>query len=193
MEALLERGNELQELQEALGAARDGTGHVVVIEGPAGIGKSALLGLACDSARESGLRVLSARGSEFGRMYRWGIVRSLFAPALAVPEAERAHVFNDAAALADVPQAVKRGAQPRTVSERRAMPSRASSGSNPLKAARVREVASMRRDRGPRIVAPATKFRGPVQEIRRETRAYGPNFAQGPHPVERRVPRLRRC
>ena len=36
-------------------------------------------------------------------MYPWGIVRSLFAPALAVPEAERAHVFDDAAALADVP------------------------------------------------------------------------------------------
>jgi hypothetical protein len=103
VEALLERASELQELQEALVAADGGAGHGVVIQGPAGIGKSALLGFACDSARESGLRVLSARGSEFGRMYPWGIVRSLFAPTLAVPEAERAHVFDDAAALADVP------------------------------------------------------------------------------------------
>jgi DNA-binding CsgD family transcriptional regulator len=107
VEALLERGSELQEL-EALVAAGEGTGHVVVIEGPAGIGKTALLGFACDRARESGLRVLSARGSEFGRMYPWGIVRSLFAPALAVPEAERAHVFEDAAALADVPLGFRR-------------------------------------------------------------------------------------
>lgn len=103
MELLLERASELQELQEALVAADDGTGHVVVVQGPAGIGKTALLGFACDRARERGLRVLSARGSEFRRMYPWGIVRSLFAPALAAPEGERAHVFNDAAALADVP------------------------------------------------------------------------------------------
>jgi DNA-binding CsgD family transcriptional regulator len=112
VEALLERASELQQLQEALAAAGDGTGHVVVIQGPAGIGKSALLGFACDCARESGLRVLSARGSEFGRMYPWGVVRSLFAPALAVPEAERAQVFNDAAALADVPLGFRRPAAP---------------------------------------------------------------------------------
>ena len=112
VDALLERASELQELQEALVAADDGTGHVVVIQGPAGIGKTALLGFACDCARESGLRVLSARGSEFGRMYPWGIVRSLFAPALAVPEAERAHVFNDAAALADVPLGFRRPTAP---------------------------------------------------------------------------------
>jgi DNA-binding CsgD family transcriptional regulator len=108
VEALLERASELEELREALVAADGGAGHVVVIQGPAGIGKSALLGFACDSARESGLRVLSARGSEFGRMYPWGIVRSLFTPALAVPEAERAHVFDDAAALADVPLGFRR-------------------------------------------------------------------------------------
>jgi DNA-binding CsgD family transcriptional regulator len=110
---LLERAGELQELQEALVAAREGNGRVVVVEGPAGIGKTALLDFALDSARESGLRVLSARGSEFGRMYPWGVVRSLFAPALALPEAERAQVFNDAAALADVPLGLHRStAQP---------------------------------------------------------------------------------
>jgi DNA-binding CsgD family transcriptional regulator len=108
VEALLERASELEELQEALVAADGGTGHVVVVQGPAGIGKTALLGFACECARESGLRVLSARGSEFGRMYPWGIVRSLFAPALAVPEAERAHVFDEAAALADVPLGFRR-------------------------------------------------------------------------------------
>ena len=102
-ETLLEREGELQELQEALLAAREGKGSVVVVEGPAGIGKTALLGFTCDSARDSGLRVLTARGGEFNRMYPWGVVRSLFAPALALPDAERADVFRDAAALADAP------------------------------------------------------------------------------------------
>jgi DNA-binding CsgD family transcriptional regulator len=94
-------------------ASREGNGRVVVVEGPAGIGKTALLDFACDWARESGLRVLGARGSEFGRMYPWGVVRSLFAPALALPEPERAQVFSDAAALADVPLGFNRfNAQP---------------------------------------------------------------------------------
>ena len=107
-ETLLERADELQELREALAAAREGNGRVVVVEGPAGIGKTALLEFAGVCARESGLRVLTARGSEFGRLYPWGVVRSLFAPALALPEAERAHVFHDAAALADVPLGIRR-------------------------------------------------------------------------------------
>ena len=100
--ALLERAAELEKLR-ALVDAPEGTGNVVVIEGPTGIGKTALLEFTCDCAREAGLRVLSARGSEFRRVYPWGIVRSLFAPALALPEAERDQVFHDAAALAEVP------------------------------------------------------------------------------------------
>jgi DNA-binding CsgD family transcriptional regulator len=112
-QTLLERAGELRELRAALGSAREGTGSVIVVEGPAGIGKTALLEFACECARESGLRVLSARASEFGRMYPWGVVRSLFAPALALPEAERAQVFTDAAALADVPLGFQRAtAQP---------------------------------------------------------------------------------
>ena len=57
MELLLERASELQELQEALVAADDGTGHVVVVQGPAGIGKTALLGFVCDTrSRERSTR-----------------------------------------------------------------------------------------------------------------------------------------
>ncbi len=107
-QTLLERAGELRELRGALVSAREGKGGVIVVEGPAGIGKTALLELACDFGRESGLGVLSARGSEFGRMYPWGVVRSLFAPALALPEAERAEVFDEAAALADVPLGFRR-------------------------------------------------------------------------------------
>jgi DNA-binding CsgD family transcriptional regulator len=112
-ETLLERAGELQELREALVGAGEGAGSVVVVEGPAGIGKTALLRSACDCARESGLRVLSARGSEFERMYPWGVVRRLFAPALALPEAERARVFSEAGALADVPLGFHRSAAQR--------------------------------------------------------------------------------
>jgi AAA ATPase domain len=102
-ETLLERAGELQELREALVAAGEGTGRVVVVEGPAGIGKTALLRFGSDHARETGLGVLSARGSEFERMYPWGVVRRLFAPVLALPAAERARVFDGAGALADIP------------------------------------------------------------------------------------------
>jgi DNA-binding CsgD family transcriptional regulator len=104
---LLDRADELGIVREALAAVREGTGSVIVIEGPAGIGKTALLEFACECARGTGLDVLHARGSEFGRMYPWGIVRSLFAPTLALPETERARVFSDAAALAEVPLAMR--------------------------------------------------------------------------------------
>jgi DNA-binding CsgD family transcriptional regulator len=105
---LLDRASELRELREALVASSDGTGRVIVVEGPAGIGKSALLEFASDHARSAGIGVLSSRSSEFGRTYPWGIVRSLFAPALALAESERAEVFSGAAALAEVPLALRR-------------------------------------------------------------------------------------
>jgi ATP/maltotriose-dependent transcriptional regulator MalT len=109
---LLDRASELRELQDALAAVRDGTGRVIVIEGPAGIGKTALLRFASQCARDTGIGVLSARASEFEQTYPWGIVRSLFAPALTLPETERAHIFSDAAALAEVPLALRRPTTP---------------------------------------------------------------------------------
>jgi predicted ATPase len=41
--ALLERENELEALRRAVADAREGAGRVVLVEGPAGVGKSRLL------------------------------------------------------------------------------------------------------------------------------------------------------
>jgi DNA replication protein DnaC len=63
-ERLLERNDELARIASALADARTGHGRFVVIEGPAGIGKTALLAAARTEAAESGLRVLRARATE---------------------------------------------------------------------------------------------------------------------------------
>jgi predicted ATPase len=60
---LFERGREFQELGARLEQAAAGQGGVVVVEGPAGIGKSRLLAEARSRAGAS-MRVLAARGSE---------------------------------------------------------------------------------------------------------------------------------
>jgi DNA-binding CsgD family transcriptional regulator len=99
---LVDRDSELAELCERLEAVRSGAGSVVLIEGPAGVGKSALLDVACSRARERGIGVLTARASEFERAYPWGVVRTLFAPALTVSEAERGRLLAGAARLAEV-------------------------------------------------------------------------------------------
>ena len=99
---LVERDSELAELSKRLEAVRAGAGSVVVIEGPAGVGKSALLDFACGRASDRGIRVLTGRGSEFEQAYPWGVVRALFAPALGVSDAERERLLAGAARLADV-------------------------------------------------------------------------------------------
>src|SRR5581483_8189168 len=75
--------------------------RLLVIEGPPGIGKTALLTEARRRGREAGLRVLGARGSELERSFSYGVVRQLFEPLLASVDAgERADLLGGAAALA---------------------------------------------------------------------------------------------
>ena len=69
---LLERDNELATLEEAVRDAAGGRGRLVVVEGPAGAGKSALLARARQHAADAGLRVLRARGSELEREFAFG-------------------------------------------------------------------------------------------------------------------------
>ncbi|MCW3010726.1 MAG: helix-turn-helix transcriptional regulator, partial [Solirubrobacterales bacterium] len=57
---LLERETELETLAGLLRAARTGTGRLVVVAGPPGVGKTRLL--AAVRARASGMTVLTARG-----------------------------------------------------------------------------------------------------------------------------------
>ena len=65
---LLERSEEMARIESALAEARSGRGTFVVLEGPAGIGKTALLAAARTAAAESGMRVLRSRGTELERV-----------------------------------------------------------------------------------------------------------------------------
>jgi hypothetical protein len=62
---LVDRESELTDLRSRVEAVRSGEGAVVVIEGPAGVGKTALLDFARCRAVDGGFGVLSGRGSEF--------------------------------------------------------------------------------------------------------------------------------
>lgn len=76
---LLERERELETLSSVVDAAVSGTAaSLVLVEGPAGIGKSRLLAEARRFAAEQELLVLSARSGELERDFPFGIVRQLF-------------------------------------------------------------------------------------------------------------------
>jgi DNA-binding CsgD family transcriptional regulator len=88
---LLERSGELESLHDAIADARRGSGRLVIIEGPAGIGKTALLALAREAAAEAGLRVLSGRGLELEHEFAFGVARQLFELPLARATPEEQH------------------------------------------------------------------------------------------------------
>jgi DNA-binding CsgD family transcriptional regulator len=98
---LLERNEELARIESALAEARTGRGRFLVVEGPAGIGKTALLTAARAAAADNGMRVLRARGTELERDFAFGVVRQLFEPPLAeASELERADLLQAAAGVA---------------------------------------------------------------------------------------------
>jgi DNA-binding CsgD family transcriptional regulator len=98
---LLERERELDALGAALEHSRDGAGRVVLIEGPAGVGKSRLLASARASAHEAGMQVVDARGALLEQQFAFGVARQLFEQvALAAQAAEADQLFAGAAALA---------------------------------------------------------------------------------------------
>jgi tetratricopeptide (TPR) repeat protein len=75
---LLERDAELAVIGELLEAARGGVGGGLLIEGPAGIGKTRLVQAAREQARACGMRVLAGRGRELERDFAFGVARELF-------------------------------------------------------------------------------------------------------------------
>lgn len=98
---IVERGEELRRIGATLGAAALGSGALVVVEGPAGIGKSRLLAEACRLARADGFQLLRARGGVLERDLAYGAVRQLLErPLAALDPAARADVLGGAAALA---------------------------------------------------------------------------------------------
>src|SRR5215208_7525255 len=98
---LLERSEELARIESALAASRSGRGRFVVVEGPAGMGKTALLAAARTAAADGGMRVLRSRGTDLEREFAFGVVRQLFEPPLAeASELERADLLQGAAGVA---------------------------------------------------------------------------------------------
>jgi DNA-binding CsgD family transcriptional regulator len=87
---LLERHAELARIDRLLGDAHAGAGGLLVIVGPAGIGKTALLRAARGTASAAGMRAVSARGRELESDFSFGVVRQMFEPLLsAAGPAER--------------------------------------------------------------------------------------------------------
>ena len=82
---LVERERELGLIGELLGGASRGRGALVLVEGEAGIGKSALLAAAAERARTGGLTVLAARGQDAEREFAFGGCLQLFERVLAEP------------------------------------------------------------------------------------------------------------
>ncbi|WP_354699734.1 hypothetical protein DSM112329_05459 [Paraconexibacter sp. AEG42_29] len=100
---LLDREGPRRLLGDAFAGALDGRGSVVVVRGPAGIGKTALLTEARADAEEQGLRVLGARGAELERSFTFGVVRTLLEPPVRAATAdEQASLLGGAAAPAAV-------------------------------------------------------------------------------------------
>jgi DNA-binding NarL/FixJ family response regulator/tetratricopeptide (TPR) repeat protein len=97
---LLERERELRELGDALRAARRDQGRIVVVEGPAGIGKSTLLAALMADAAGMGFAAYRARASDLEVCVPYGCTRRLLEPALAGATGHERDPFEDAAAHA---------------------------------------------------------------------------------------------
>lgn len=100
-DGLLERGGELARIEQVIAALRGGHGGVLVIQGAAGIGKSALLQAVCGHAAGQGLQTLTARASELERGLGFGVVCQLLETRVVrAGESERAELLAGAAGLA---------------------------------------------------------------------------------------------
>ena len=100
-QALLERDAALARIDRRLRDAIAGAGSLLLLKGPAGIGKTRLIVAAGRHGRELGLTTLSARGSELERDFAYGLVRQLFeAPLVAASSPERAEFLSGAAGRA---------------------------------------------------------------------------------------------
>src|SRR5687768_4282371 len=70
MHSLVARGEEIAAIEGVLSRAREAAGGLLLVEGPAGIGKTSLLRRARDAATD--MTVLSGTGTEFEREYPFG-------------------------------------------------------------------------------------------------------------------------
>jgi predicted ATPase len=86
---LLDRDGELATLAAVLTSACRGRGGIVLLEGAAGVGKTALMGATASLARERGMQIFSAQGGELEQEYPFGLIRQLYEPLLAAAEPDR--------------------------------------------------------------------------------------------------------
>ena len=98
---LHERDAELAAIAAEWQAARTGSGRLVVVEGPAGIGKTGLLRAARAAVVSDGVQVLTARAGELERHFPFGVVHQLLDAVVygATPD-DRDALFAGAAHLA---------------------------------------------------------------------------------------------
>lgn len=96
--ALIERDREVGRIEELLAEVGHGHGSTVLVEGPPGIGKTALLAAASTSAAVRQVRPLAATGGELEQDLPFAIVRQLFE--VPVRTAGDADLLSGAAGLA---------------------------------------------------------------------------------------------
>src|SRR5690242_2025414 len=80
--ALLERERELETLSDGVDRACAGEGTLLLIEGPAGAGKTVLAREARAVAERAGMMPLEARASELEQSFAFGVVRQLLEPVI---------------------------------------------------------------------------------------------------------------
>lgn len=100
---LMEREAELDALLDRLGRTADGTSTTAMIEGPAGIGKTALLSVLAAQARALGMTVLTARATPLERHFSYAVVRQLFDPVRAERAGESWQALLEGAARLALP------------------------------------------------------------------------------------------
>ena len=92
----------MRAVRAALDDLAAGEPRLLLIEGPAGIGKTRLLTEARRIAGERSVRVLTARGSQLEKAFGFGAVRQLFEPELALAERRDALLAGSAASARTV-------------------------------------------------------------------------------------------
>ena len=98
--ALRERERELGALGEGLQRACAGEGTLLLVEGPAGVGKTELVRETRAAAVRAGVMPLEARGSELEQPFAFGVVRQLLEPPMSEAPG-RADLFAGAAGPAE--------------------------------------------------------------------------------------------
>lgn len=113
VQSLLEREAELAQMDLVFERVGAGVGAVVVVEGPAGIGKTELLSAVSGRAGARGFGVLEARGSEFEAEMAFGVARQLLEPMLRAASArERGRLLDGVARVGARALGVEASAEP---------------------------------------------------------------------------------